>query len=140
MSATTSRRTQAYGFILGSAIAKGHINVIDLFDAKAAPGVLAIVTTLDMPKLPLGQDEHRVAVRRRRRSQHYHQAVAMVVAESFEQARAAASLIRVDYEREQGNFDLATAAGDAKPKAEKKGESAGRHASATSRRPSPPHR
>ncbi len=29
--------------------------------------------------------------------QHYHQAVAVVVAETFEQARAAAQLLRVDY-------------------------------------------
>src|SRR3546814_3422041 len=39
--------------------------------------------------------------------EHYDQAVALVVAESFEQARAAAALIRVDYERTEGAFDLA---------------------------------
>src|SRR5258706_12348406 len=35
---------QAYGYVVGSAIAKGQIKSIDLGDAKAAPGVLAIVT------------------------------------------------------------------------------------------------
>ena len=39
--------------------------------------------------------------------QHYHQAIAVVVAETFEQARAAAALIRVDYRPEAGKFDLA---------------------------------
>ncbi len=112
---------QAYGFILGAAIAKGHINVIDLFDAKAAPGVLAIVTTLDTPKLPLGP-MNTASLFGGVEVQHYHQAVAIVVAESFEQARAAAALIHVDYTRAPGNFDLAAAVGDAKPKAEKKGE------------------
>ena len=34
--------------------------------------------------------------------EHYHQAVAVVVAETFEQARAAAALVRVDYARGQG--------------------------------------
>src|SRR5215204_3876326 len=34
----------AYGYIVGSAIAKGRIVAIDLTQAKAAPGVLAIVT------------------------------------------------------------------------------------------------
>jgi xanthine dehydrogenase YagR molybdenum-binding subunit len=38
--------------------------------------------------------------------QHYHQAIALVVAETFEQARAASTLIRVDYVREKGKFDL----------------------------------
>ena len=42
---------QAYGFVVGSAIAKGRINAIDVTAAKAAPGVIAIVTTLDMPRL-----------------------------------------------------------------------------------------
>jgi xanthine dehydrogenase YagR molybdenum-binding subunit len=47
--------------------------------------------------------------------QHYHQAIAMVVAETFEQARAAAALIRVDYVREQGAYDLASLLDKAKP-------------------------
>ena len=34
--------------------------------------------------------------------QHYHQAIALVVAETFEQARAAAQLVRVDYARPRG--------------------------------------
>ena len=37
---------------------------------------------------------------------HYHQPVALVVAESFEQARAATTLIRVRYDRAEGRFDL----------------------------------
>jgi xanthine dehydrogenase YagR molybdenum-binding subunit len=45
--------------------------------------------------------------------QHYHQAVALVVAESFEQARAAAALVRVQYTRSKGNFDLANSLGGA---------------------------
>src|SRR5688572_9678302 len=35
----------AYGYVIGSAIAKGRIASIDVIDARAAPGVLAIVTT-----------------------------------------------------------------------------------------------
>ena len=35
---------------------------------------------------------------------HYHQAVAVVVAETFEQARAAAALLRVDYVRTEGSL------------------------------------
>jgi xanthine dehydrogenase YagR molybdenum-binding subunit len=42
---------------------------------------------------------------------HYHQAIAVVVAETFEQARDAAQLIRVDYAREKGAFDLKEAMG-----------------------------
>jgi xanthine dehydrogenase YagR molybdenum-binding subunit len=47
--------------------------------------------------------------------QHYHQAIAIVVAETFEQARAAAHLIRVDYRQGAGRFDLAAEAANARP-------------------------
>ena len=43
----------AYGYIVGSAIAKGRINAIDLAEAKAAPGVIAIVTAADAGKLSI---------------------------------------------------------------------------------------
>src|ERR1700709_1230264 len=47
---------QAYGFVVGSAIAKGHITRMDTAEAKAAAGVLAVVTTLDYAQpLPLGK-------------------------------------------------------------------------------------
>ena len=47
---------QAYGYIVGSAVAKGRIRSMDTAEAKRAPGVLAVVSTLDMPKLPLGRN------------------------------------------------------------------------------------
>ena len=97
---------QAYGYIVGSGIAKGRINRIDSADAKAAPGVLAVVTALDMPKLTKG-DYNTASLFGGPLVQHYHQAVAIVVAESFEQARAAAGMIQIDYARQKGRFDLA---------------------------------
>jgi xanthine dehydrogenase YagR molybdenum-binding subunit len=45
---------------------------------------------------------------------HYHQAVALVVAETFEQARAAAGLVRVEYSPVKGEYDLAKAKDAAK--------------------------
>ena len=103
---------QAYGHVLGAAIATGRINAMHLDQAKAAPGVLAIVTTLDMPRLP--RSEHNTAhLFGGNIVQHYHQAIAVVVAETFEQARAAAELIRVAYAPGQGKFDLAAQANTA---------------------------
>src|SRR3954469_10746007 len=37
-------KNPAYGYIVGAAVAKGRIATIDVSTAKAAPGVLAIVT------------------------------------------------------------------------------------------------
>ncbi|SEN27869.1 xanthine dehydrogenase YagR molybdenum-binding subunit [Sphingomonas gellani] len=97
---------QAYGYIVGSAVAKGRITSIDTAEAKVAPGVVAVVTTLDYPPLALGKN-NIARLFGGADVNHYHQAVALVVAESFEQARAAAALIRVDYARKPGKFDLA---------------------------------
>jgi xanthine dehydrogenase YagR molybdenum-binding subunit len=98
----------AYGYIVGAAVAKGRINAIDTVRAKAAPGVIAIVTAADVGKLGKGK-YNTVKLLAGPGVDHYHQAVAVVVAETFEQARAAAGLIRVDYARTNGRFDLEAA-------------------------------
>ena len=96
---------QAYGVILGAAIAKGRINRIDTSEALRAPGVLAIVTHENAGKLGKGK-MNTAKLLAGPEVDHYHQAVAVVVAETFEQARDAATMIRVDYARTKGRFDL----------------------------------
>ncbi|MDR6937442.1 aldehyde oxidoreductase molybdenum-binding subunit PaoC [Luteibacter sp. 3190] len=97
----------AYGYVVGSAIAKGKIVSIDTSKAQRAPGVLAVVTAQNAGKLGKG-DYNTAKLLGGPDIQHYHQAVAIVVAETFEQARAAAQLIKVDYARTGGAFDLAS--------------------------------
>lgn len=118
---------QAHGYILGAAIAKGRIASMDLRRARASAGVLAVVTAENAGNLTKGKF-NTAALLGGPEIQHYHQAVAIVVAETFEQARTAAHLIRVDYDPEPGNFDLA-ALKDSAPVAE--GITAGAAASAT---------
>ena len=96
----------AHGFVVGSSIAKGRIASIDIEAARRAPGVLAVVTAANAGKL--GKGEMNVArLLAGPQVEHYHQAVALVVAETFEQARAASNLVRVNYVEEKGRFDLA---------------------------------
>ncbi|WP_037071938.1 aldehyde oxidoreductase molybdenum-binding subunit PaoC [Rhizobium sp. CF142] len=98
----------AYGYIVGSAIAKGQIASINLDAACSSPGVISIVTAETAGAL--GQGEFLVAKPLAGPEiEHYHQAVALVVAESFEQAQAAAYLIGIDYIEEAGAFDLSEA-------------------------------
>jgi xanthine dehydrogenase YagR molybdenum-binding subunit len=101
-----------YGAVVGAAIAKGRIASIDLAEAEAAPGVLAIVTAENAGKLVKG-DWNTAKLLGGPDIQHYHQAIALVVAETFEQATAAAQLVRVDYVRGKGAFDLTAAMGSA---------------------------
>jgi xanthine dehydrogenase YagR molybdenum-binding subunit len=98
----------AYGYVIGAAIAKGRIASFDLVEAKKAPGVLSIVTAENAGKLGKG-NFNTAKLLGGPEIQHYHQAIAVVVAETFEQARAAAQLVQVEYVRTNGAFDLALA-------------------------------
>jgi xanthine dehydrogenase YagR molybdenum-binding subunit len=104
---------QAYGYVVGAAIAKGRIADMDLSKAKAAPGVLAIVTAENAGKLKKAS-RNTAKLLGGPQIEHYHQAIALVVAETFEEARAAAQLIAVEYVSADGEFDLTAAKGSAK--------------------------
>jgi xanthine dehydrogenase YagR molybdenum-binding subunit len=112
----------AYGYVVGAAIASGTIKKIDTAAAKAAPGVLAVVTYENAGKLGKG-DKNTAKLLAGPEVQHYHQAVAVVVAETFEQARAAASLVKVDYAKRNGVYDLEAAMNAAGPAKKEKDKS-----------------
>lgn len=101
----------AVGVMVGSAVANGQIARIDTAEALAAPGVVGVLTYENAGKFAKGRD-HKVPMLAGPTIDHYDQAVALVVAETFEQARDAAKLVRVDYTRTSGDYDL-----DAKRKA-----------------------
>jgi xanthine dehydrogenase YagR molybdenum-binding subunit len=102
----------AYGYVIGAGIATGTIASMDIRAARAAPGVLAVITARNAGKLGKG-NFNTAKLLGGPEIQHYHQAVALVVAETFEQARAAAKLVRIRYARRPGRFDLSSARGDA---------------------------
>ncbi|HUD92607.1 aldehyde oxidoreductase molybdenum-binding subunit PaoC [Sphingobium sp.] len=96
----------AYGWIVGSAIAKGRIAAMDLRAAEAAPGVLGVVTHANAGKLGKGS-MNTAPLLGGPQVDHYEQAVALVIADTLENARDAARLVRIDYTSESGKFDLA---------------------------------
>lgn len=98
----------AYGYVVGAGIAKGRIASMDLSAARRAPGVIAIVTKDSVGKLGKGKF-NTATLLGGPEIEHYHQAVALVVAETFEQARAAASLVKIEYVKAKGEYDLAKA-------------------------------
>ncbi|APW38886.1 xanthine dehydrogenase [Rhodoferax koreense] len=110
----------AYGFIVGATIAKGTVAGIDTAAAENAPGVLLVWTHRNAPRQgawgPLdAKDRYGRASPQMgsNRVDYYGQAVAYVVAQTFEQARAAAYLVKVRYAPEPGEFELAPARGKA---------------------------
>src|ERR1700722_13375530 len=96
----------AYGFVVQASIGKGRIRSIDSGVAERMPGVLLVLTHLNAPEQ--GTGNHHVAhpVLVGPDVSHYGEPVALVVAETFEQARAAGYAVRVSYETARGTFAL----------------------------------
>ncbi len=104
----------AYGWVVGAGIAKGRIAAMDLSAARAAPGVLHIITARNAGKL--GKAKNNTApLLGGPEIAHYHQALALVIANTLEEARAAAQLVRITYAAADGKYDLA-AERDAAPR------------------------
>jgi xanthine dehydrogenase YagR molybdenum-binding subunit len=105
---------QAYGYVVAAGFAKGRITAIDMTAVKAAPGVIGAITTLQYDPVATPP---RTAARLFGGADvaHYHQAIALVIAETFEQARAAAQLVKVSYDAQPGKYDLAAEAAEAPP-------------------------
>ncbi len=104
---------QAYGYVVRSPHAHAKILSIDVEEAKAAPGVIAVLTGADakadgIPKLPCqvavpGADGEKLfdpgrEVLQTERVRYVGDPVAFVVAESAVAARDAAELVFVEYE------------------------------------------
>src|SRR3954451_7365675 len=101
-----ARPKLSYGALIQSTIANGRVVKIDLSAAQAAPGVLGIVTRENAPhfkaypddlRKPGAPGENRVPLQD---DEIYHdgQHLGVLVAESFEQAVYAASLVQITYQ------------------------------------------
>jgi xanthine dehydrogenase YagR molybdenum-binding subunit len=107
----------AYGFIVPAAIGKGRILGVDVRDAQRAPGVLLVVTKDNAPpQSPWGPVDLPDRFARAEPAldtdevRYFGFPVAFVVADTFEQASAAAALVRVRYASLPGEYDLHAAA------------------------------
>jgi len=95
----------AYLSPVGATVAKGRVTQIDVSEAEALPGVIAVITNETAPKLADTSDRE-LAVLQSDEVAYRGQYVAAVVAETFEVARHAASLVRVSYDEEPQDAEL----------------------------------
>lgn len=87
----------AYCAPVQASVAKAEIRGVDASAALALPGVLAVVSVENAPRLA-AVDDPELAVLQSRTVAYRGQIVAAVVAESLETAREAERLVRVDYD------------------------------------------
>ena len=98
----------AYGYLVTSTIARGKIRAMDVFEAENSPGVVAVYTPFNSLKLYDGLTQAEGANSgeinpplQNAKICYYGQIIALVVADSFEQARDAAARVKVEYQEEQ---------------------------------------
>lgn len=102
----------AFGVIVTSTIGRGAITKVDIEAAQEAPGVLLAMSHENAPaQAPFkqdGEDRHgRPKPQLAEARVHFNgEPVALVVADTFEQATAAARLVKVSYQAEAGLYDL----------------------------------
>ncbi|HMQ05278.1 MAG TPA: xanthine dehydrogenase family protein molybdopterin-binding subunit [Pyrinomonadaceae bacterium] len=94
----------AYGYLVQSTIARGRIVDIDVAEAEKQPGVVKVLSHLNLPKLAVPDPPANAQTRpfyalTNPEILFNAQPIAVVVAESFEQARYAASLVKIRYEK-----------------------------------------
>ncbi len=106
-----------YACLVGSTIAKGRIKTIDTKKAEWAPGVLAVITHLNVDK-PSGYQKAKdkknfgqpLQIFKDDSVLYYDQPIALVIADTFERMQYAASLIKADYFKEEHSTELHNAA------------------------------
>lgn len=113
-----------YGFLVGSTVAKGRIKSIETRSAERAPGVLAVITHLNAPKVPgyqTGKDPSKppaggqpLRIFYNDEIFYYDQPIALVVADTYERVLHAAKLLKAQYEKAAHQTDLEESLGRAK--------------------------
>ena len=98
----------AYAVLVTSPVGRGTIRSLDVADARSATGVLAVISHLDKPKLaPL--DPKAMAVAKAQTGEgllpfqsadivYNGQAIAVVIADTYERARDAATLVVAEFD------------------------------------------
>jgi xanthine dehydrogenase YagR molybdenum-binding subunit len=104
----------AHGVVVRSTVANGRIASIDSAAAERASGVIAVMTHRNAPQLAYRAHKamvdpgvgERLHVLQDDRVSHQGQPIALVIADTLEQANHAVTLVRVAYAPESGATDI----------------------------------
>lgn len=88
----------AEGVLVLATIAQGSVSAIHRDEVLAMPGVLAVIAHDAMPRRSTQGTAGKAPVQGVQKVEYFAQPVAVVVAETFEQARTAAKALRIDYD------------------------------------------
>jgi xanthine dehydrogenase YagR molybdenum-binding subunit len=109
----------AYAFLVQSTIASGQLVSIDQSIAERAAGVLAVITPFNAPKLPTATPQpparRHVTIFQEKDIFYNGQPIAIVVASSLAQAKHAAALLRIQYQKSPAKLNFKQRLSEARP-------------------------
>ena len=97
-----SSRSLAHGVLVRATITKGKVVAIARRAVEAMPGVLAVIDDERLLRVPAQGTANKAPSQGPREVEYFGQPIALVVAESFEQARHGAHQLEVTYRAEDG--------------------------------------
>jgi xanthine dehydrogenase YagR molybdenum-binding subunit len=102
-----------YGSLVMSTIASGKVVRMDTAGAEQAPGVVAVITPANA--IRLAKPERRISLLQDDQVFYQNQPIAIVLAETFEQARYGASLVKPQYQPGPAKLDFEAGFPDSYP-------------------------
>jgi xanthine dehydrogenase YagR molybdenum-binding subunit len=108
-----NQQGQAYAVIVSATVGLGRISRIDSIEVEDMPGIIAVITHRNAPRLPYGPHKsyidpargERLHVLQDDRLRFYGQPVAIVIADALDRAERGAAALRISYEAEQPIVD-----------------------------------
>jgi xanthine dehydrogenase YagR molybdenum-binding subunit len=108
-----------YAYVVQSTIPSGALKAIDTKDAERAPGVLAVLTPFNAPKLPIGPPKppgkRNLSVLQDNEVHYNGQPIAVVVAHSLPEAWQATRLLNITYDEQPAKLDFMGRLNEARP-------------------------
>ncbi|MDQ2924162.1 MAG: xanthine dehydrogenase family protein molybdopterin-binding subunit [Acidobacteriota bacterium] len=107
-----SKKEMLYGYVVQAAIPAGTVVSMDHAAAERSPGVVAVLTPFNAPKLPAAAGDpkppakRRISVLQDADVSYSGQPIAVVVARSLVEAQQAARLLKVRYKEEPAKLEF----------------------------------
>jgi xanthine dehydrogenase YagR molybdenum-binding subunit len=108
-----------YAFMVQSTIPNGSITSMETKQAERAPGVVAVLTPFNAPKLPAVQAQpparRHLSLLQDTRVHYNGQPIAIVVAKTLDQAKQGARLLKIEYQQEPALLHFMDRLNEARP-------------------------
>jgi xanthine dehydrogenase YagR molybdenum-binding subunit len=114
-----AKKDLVYAFIVQSTIASGTVKAMDTKEAERAPGVVAVLTPFNAPKLQVGAPKpparRHITVLQNNDVYYNGQPIGVVVARSLPEAMQGARLLKISYDEQPAKLDFRGRLGEARP-------------------------